>query len=116
MTTDIAQFMKRLERTWDEHVDALLTRRDVDAAMISMTAKPSLRHLPTNTGADGRAELERFYRDSLLPYLPGEFRTTRRARVVDRFRLVDELRSPSCTTVSWSGCSRGSVRPVARRR
>jgi carboxymethylenebutenolidase len=91
MTTEIAQFMRRLEQTWDEHLAALLDRRDVDAAMRAMTAAPSVRHLPTMTGADGRPALERFYREALLPYLPGELGVTRRARIVDRFRLVDEL-------------------------
>ncbi|WP_053227421.1 hypothetical protein [Solirubrobacter soli] len=91
MTTEIAQFMRRLEHTWDEHVTALLEHRDPDAAMRSMTAAPSVRHMPTLTGASGRQEVESFYRDALLPHLPGELALTRKARVVDRFRLVDEL-------------------------
>jgi carboxymethylenebutenolidase len=91
MTTEIAQFMHRLERIWDEHVDALVNRRDVDAAMINMTAEPSVRHFPTLTGADGRSALYSFYRDALLPHLPAELGLTRRSRIVDRFRLVDEL-------------------------
>ena len=70
MTTEIAQFMRRLETTWDEHVEALVGRRDVDAAMMNMTAEPSVRHLPTMTGAVGRSALNRFYRDALLPHLP----------------------------------------------
>jgi hypothetical protein len=70
MTTEIAQFMHRLERIWDEHVDALVNRRDVDAAMINMTAEPSVRHFPTLTGADGRSALYSFYRDARAP-LPG---------------------------------------------
>ena len=91
MTTEIARFMRRLETLWDEHVDALYARRDVDAAMRNMTASPSVRHLPTMTGADGRPEVERFYREALLPQLPGDFAFTRRSRTVDRFHLVDEL-------------------------
>ena len=38
VTTEIAQFMRKLEGIWDGHVDALLKRRDVDAAMADMTA------------------------------------------------------------------------------
>ena len=91
MTTEIAQFMRKLEGIWDRHVEELMKRRDVDAAMADMTAEPSVRHLPTMTGADGRAALERFYRDTLLTHLPSELSWTRRARIVDRFRLVDEL-------------------------
>ena len=91
MTSEIAQFMRRLESTWDEHIEALVDRRDVDVAMTTMTAAPSVRHIPTMTGADGRPALDRFYRDALLPHLPGELAWTRRSRTVDRFHLVDEL-------------------------
>ena len=91
MTTEIAQFMRKLEGRWDRHLDALFTRRDVDAAMADMTATPSVRHIPTMTGADGRLELERFYRGVVLPHLPGDLGFTRRSRTVDRFHLVDEL-------------------------
>ena len=91
MTTEIARFMRKLEDMWDAHVEALLDRRDVDAAMLNMTATPSVRHIPTMTGADGRPALDRFYRDALLPHLPGDLGLSRRSRIVDRFRLVDEL-------------------------
>ena len=91
MTTEIAQFMRKLEGRWDDHLDALLARRDVDAAMADMTAATSLRHIPTMTGADGRPALERFYRDVMLPHLPADLGFTRRSRTVDRFHLVDEL-------------------------
>jgi carboxymethylenebutenolidase len=91
MTTDIAQFMRKLERRWDDHLEALFIRRDVDAAMADMAAATSVRHIPTMTGADGWPELERFYRDVVLPHLPGDLGFTRRSRTVDRFHLVDEL-------------------------
>ena len=91
MTTEIAQFMRELEGRWDHHLEALFTRRDVDAAMADMTAATSLQHIPTMTGADGRPELERFYREVVLPHLPGDLGFTRRSRTVDRFHLVDEL-------------------------
>ena len=48
-------------------------RRTV-TAMRGLTAEPSVRHLPTMTGADGRSALERFYHDALLPHLPGDLR------------------------------------------
>jgi carboxymethylenebutenolidase len=91
MTTEIARFMRRLEGVWDDHVEALIARRDVDAAMVQMTAQPTVRHMPTMTGAEGRPAVDRFYRDALVPHLPGDLKVTRRSRIVDRFRLVDEL-------------------------
>jgi carboxymethylenebutenolidase len=91
MTTEIAQFLRKLEARWDDHMAALYTRRDVDAAMADMTAATSLRHIPTMTGAEGRPALEHFYRDVMLPHLPADLGFTRRSRTVDRFHLVDEL-------------------------
>ena len=91
MTTEIARFMRKLEGRWDDHLEALFARRDVDAAMADMTAATSVRHLPTMTGADGRPDVERFYREVVLPYLPGDLGFARRSRTVDRFHLVDEL-------------------------
>ena len=91
MTTEIAQFLRKLERRWDDHLEALFIRRDVDAAMADMAAATSVRHIPTMTGADGRPALERFYRDVMLPHLPADLGFTRRSRTVDRFHLVDEL-------------------------
>src|SRR6478735_6427407 len=81
VTTQIAQFMRQLEGMWDEHVEALIRRHDVDAAMRKMTAEPSVRHLPTRTGADGRSAVASFYHEALLPHLPGDLVLTRRARV-----------------------------------
>jgi carboxymethylenebutenolidase len=91
MTTEIARFMRTLEGVWDGHLEALLEHRDVGAALSGMTAEPSVRHLPTQTGADGRAALEHHYERALLPHLPSDLELTRRSRTVDRFRLVDEL-------------------------
>ena len=91
MTTEIAQFLRKLEARWDDHMAVLYTRRDVDAAMADMTTATSLRHIPTMTGAEGRPALEHFYRDVMLPHLPADLGFTRRSRTVDRFHLVDEL-------------------------
>jgi carboxymethylenebutenolidase len=96
MTTEIARFMRELERIWDDHVAATLVHHDVGASTADMTAEPSVRHLPTMAGATGRAALERFYAEELFPYLPADLAVTRISRTVDRFRIADE------TTVSFT--------------
>jgi carboxymethylenebutenolidase len=96
VTTAIAQFMRDLERAWDGHRDALLVRRDLAAALAPLAAEPSVVHIPAMTGAAGRAALERFYAEELLPYLPGDLALSTVSRTVDRWRLVDE------TTVSFT--------------
>jgi carboxymethylenebutenolidase len=90
VTTAIAQFMRELERVWDEHRDASIVRRDLAASLANMVAEPSVWHLPAMTGAAGRRELERFYAEEFLPHVPGDLVLTRVSRTVDRFHLVDE--------------------------
>ncbi|HEX2821261.1 MAG TPA: hypothetical protein VHO07_13990 [Streptosporangiaceae bacterium] len=91
MTTAIAQFMRELEHRWDEHTDALLTRRDVAASLATIGPVPSVLHIPAMTGAVGGQGLQRFYAEDFLPHLPGDLLLARISRTVDRFRLVDEM-------------------------
>ena len=91
MTTAIAQFMLELERVWDEHLAALLGRRDLAAALARMSAEPSVLHMPAMTGGTAGPGVERFYAQVLLPSLPADLTLTRISRTVDRWRLVDEL-------------------------
>lgn len=91
MTTAIAQFMRELERVWDEHREASIVRRDLAASLAQLAAEPSVRHLPAMTGAAGRRGVERFYAEEFLPHLPGDLVLARMSRTVDRFRLVDEM-------------------------
>jgi carboxymethylenebutenolidase len=90
VTTAIAQFMRELERVWDGHREALLGRRDLEASLASLTAEPSVLHIPAMTGTVGGQAVRRFYREDFLPHLPGDLAVVRISRTVDRFRLVDE--------------------------
>ena len=47
VTQAIAHFMRQLERAWDAHLDALLVRRDVAAALAPLAAGPR-RHCPSS--------------------------------------------------------------------
>jgi len=96
VTTAIAQFMRELERVWDEHREAALVRRDLAASLAQLAGEPSVWHLPAMTGATGREAFERFYAEAFLPHVPADLVLTRRSRTVDRFHLVDE------TTVSFT--------------
>ncbi len=96
VTTAIAQFMRELERLWDEHREASVGRRDLAGSLAHLAAQPSVWHLPAMTGAAGRQDLERFYAEDFLPHVPADLAVTRTSRTVDRFHLVDE------TTVSFT--------------
>ena len=96
MTTSIAKFIRDLEQTWEEHQQALIRRRDLQAALAQLAAEPVITHIPAMTGATGRAAVERFYADQVLPHLPADLTLSTISRTVDRWRLVDE------TTVSFT--------------
>ena len=90
MTTEIARYMVALEATWDAHLAALFVERDPRGAIAGMTREPSVRHLPTGTGAEGGEAVAAFFAETVVPHLPGGLTRTRVSRTVDRFRLVDE--------------------------
>jgi carboxymethylenebutenolidase len=96
VTTAIAQFMRELERVWDEHREAALVRRDLAASLAQLAAEPSVWHIPAVTGAAGRQAFEQFYAEAFLPHVPADLVLTRMSRTVDRFHLVDE------TTLSFT--------------
>jgi carboxymethylenebutenolidase len=96
VTPSIAHFMRDLEQAWEAHRYALLHDRDLAAALAPLAAEPEVLHIPAMTGATGRAAVERFYADQVLPHLPADLTLSTISRTVDRWRLVDE------TTVSFS--------------
>jgi carboxymethylenebutenolidase len=90
VTVAIAQFLIQLERTWNDHQDALLRQRDLDAVFATLAPEPSVQNMPAGTGAAGADAVRRFYAREFLPYLPADLAVTRISRTVDRWRLVDE--------------------------
>ena len=96
MTPSIAQFMRDLEQVWEAHQQALIQRRDLQAALALLAAEPAITHIPAMTGGTGRRAVERFYAGQFLPHLPEDLTLRRISRTVDRWRLVDE------TTVSFT--------------
>jgi carboxymethylenebutenolidase len=90
VTPAIAHFMRDLEQAWQAHLNALLIRRDLAAALASLAAEPAVTHIPAMTGGTGRQAVERFYADQFLPHVPEDLTLSRVSRTVDRWRLVDE--------------------------
>ena len=76
---------------WEAHMAAEFEQRDADAAIATMTAHPSLTHVPVGTGATGREALRRFYRDVLIPQVPADARLQLSTRSVAQNRLIDEF-------------------------
>jgi carboxymethylenebutenolidase len=61
---------KALIDVWQAHTSAEFEQKDADAAIATMTDRPVLIHVPVNTGATGKRELRRFYKEIFIPQMP----------------------------------------------
>ena len=94
---------KVLIDVWEAHTAAEFEQKDADAAIATMTDHPVLIHVPVNTGATGKAELRRFYRDIFIPQMPSDVELQLLSRSVGQNRLVDEfiLRFTHTVRMDW---------------
>jgi carboxymethylenebutenolidase len=64
---------------------------DVDATMRTMTANPSLTHVPTLTGGVGFTGVRDYYRDHFVGHWPADTKVIEVSRTVGTDQVVDEL-------------------------
>lgn len=65
--------------------------KDASATIRTMSANPSVLHVPTLTGGIGQRDLFRFYNDYFIPLNPPSIRTTLVSRTVGSDKVVDEM-------------------------
>lgn len=77
--------------------------KDADAAIATMSDHPVLIHVPVNTGATGKEELRKFYREVFIPQVPPDAELQLLTRTVGQNRVVDEfiLRFTHSERVDW---------------
>ena len=63
---------KELIAVWESHTAAEFKKKDADAAIATMTEHPVLIHVPVNTGATGKSELRKFYKEIFIPQMPSD--------------------------------------------
>jgi carboxymethylenebutenolidase len=80
-----------LSQLFDAHVAAEFVGKDADATMSTMTADPTVIHVPVLTGGRGVEELHAFYRDWFIPSWPDDVELVPLSRTVDADRVVDEF-------------------------
>jgi carboxymethylenebutenolidase len=80
-----------LSQLFDAHVAAEFVAKDADATMSTMTADPTVIHVPVLTGGRGLPELHAFYRDWFIPSWPDDVELVPLSRTVDADRVVDEF-------------------------
>ncbi|QDT67027.1 nuclear transport factor 2 family protein [Calycomorphotria hydatis] len=88
---DYSDSEKMLIDVWEAHTAAEFEQKDADAAIATMTDHPVLIHVPVNTGATGKTELHRFYRDIFIPQTPSDIELQLLTRTVGQNRIIDEF-------------------------
>ena len=63
-----------LADVFDAHVAHEFVDKNVEAAMLTMTAEPYLLHLPTLTGGDGHQSVRHFYEQMFVGKWPADTR------------------------------------------
>lgn len=88
---------------WEAHTAAEIEQKDADAAIATMTDHPVLIHVPVNTGATGKNELRKFYKEIFIPQMPPDFSMQLLSRSVGQNRLIDEfvLRFTHTIRMDW---------------
>jgi len=94
---------KLLIDVWEAHMAAEFVQKDADAAIATMTDHPVLIHVPVNTGATGKNELRRFYKEIFIPQMPPDAELQLLSRSVGQDRLIDEfiLRFTHTLRMDW---------------
>ncbi|HXE89813.1 MAG TPA: nuclear transport factor 2 family protein [Terriglobales bacterium] len=77
---------------WEEHIGAEFERKDVEAAMATMTDDPFVINVAVGSGGRGRESVRRFYSEQFLPSLPADNEVRVVRRIVGKNALVDEVR------------------------
>jgi carboxymethylenebutenolidase len=80
-----------LVEIWEAHLHTEFVARDVDAPTDTMTANPTVNHVPTMTGGVGLEELKRFYKYHFVSVTPPDFEITPISRTVGTDSIVDEM-------------------------
>lgn len=76
---------------WEQHLAAEFRLRDACASCDTMTAEPSVNHVPVLTGGRGRGPLEYFYGKYFIPQMPNDVTLAPVSRTIGVDRIVDEF-------------------------
>src|SRR5437016_1982493 len=76
---------------WDAHTRAEFAEHSLEHTMATMTAEPSVNHVPVMTGGQGSAAFRHFYGKYFIPGQPPDTEVVHVSRTVGTNRIVDEL-------------------------
>ncbi len=77
---------------WLAHLRGEFTSRDVEESLATMAEDATVCHLPTGSGASGKSQLRRYYRDHFIPSIPEDWTHTLINRLATERAIAEEAR------------------------
>ena len=87
----LSREQQAMEKLWEEHLASEFQSKSAEAAINTMTERPSVNHVPVMTGGVGRMQLTHFYRNYFIPQMPPDTQIIPVSRTIGHDRLVDEF-------------------------
>jgi len=79
-------------RLWLAHLAGEFSHRDVEQSLGTMVEDATVLHVPTGSGATGKNELRRYYRDEFIPSIPDDWTHTLKNRLATDCGIAEEAR------------------------
>jgi carboxymethylenebutenolidase len=82
---------QNLSQLWEEHTKHEFVTRDTESTLATMVDDAYVNHVPSMTGAFGKAALRDFYSRDFIPAMPPDTTLTPISRTIGENQLVDEM-------------------------
>src|SRR5215471_2441653 len=80
-----------LADVWDKHLESEFEKKDVDAAMTTMSEEPYVHCVPTLTGGRGFNGVYDFYKNHFIGKTPKDLKIAKVSRTVGKDQVVEEF-------------------------
>jgi carboxymethylenebutenolidase len=89
--SQLSREQQAMEKLWEQHLASEFQSKSAEAAINTMTERPSVNHVPVMTGGVGRKQLTHFYRNYFIRQMPPDTQIIPVSRTIGHDRLVDEF-------------------------
>jgi carboxymethylenebutenolidase len=100
--------------TWERHMAGEFDSQSIEQTMATMTAHPSVNHVPVMTGGTGAHEVREFYTRYFIGRHPPDTTIVPVTRTVGESRIIDELTYQFTHTIEMPWMLPG-ILPTGRR-
>ena len=105
---------RAMVETWERHMAGEFDSQSIEQTMATMTAHPSVNHVPVMTGGTGAHEVREFYTRYFIGRHPPDTTIVPVTRTVGESRIIDELTYQFTHTIEMPWMLPG-ILPTGRR-